>query len=486
MARARYKGENLYRTRITTDIPAISSAGNPLDVFQFDVVQAPTESKGWVFVDFTDTDSRDLIYYHAKSGNTLFYYRKDRDLLNNGSIAVTHPANDFVQINDVSQWIDYTFANLEDFGKIEDMGTNNAIIYWGSIWYNWSFQTISDTWLNALADGTWYAVFDYTDGSLKFIPSLTGFVGIRLAIVNVFGWEIISITDNRGIEWHTEMDSAFFAYNAGKVIIANGSIGTAQIADNSVTDAKLTNSGASAWTYGDVNNYPVVTVNAKGRVINMSTLPLPTLLYAYVHTQWVAAATWNINHNLNTTDLVFAVFDATDAAIVPDTFVIVDANNVTITFTGAIDGKAVLTVVGGSLAGAAWGTITGTLSSQVDLQNALDLKQDDLPLTTAWDMLIRDAGNNDARLALWSANRILKSNGTIPAYDTFIKVWTTVAMAWTSLVHADADATTTSIVQWTASATPNGFIEVVVWAWSITFNSTVAETVSFTYVLIKS
>jgi len=42
---------------------------------------------------------------------------------------------------------------------------------------------------------------------------------------------------------------------------------------------------------------------------------------------------------------VFAVFDATDAAIVPDTFVIVDANNVTITFTGAIDGKAVLTVV---------------------------------------------------------------------------------------------------------------------------------------------
>jgi hypothetical protein len=152
MARARYKGENLYRTRITTDIPAISSAGNPLDVFQFDVVQAPTESKGWVFVDFTDTDNRDLIYYHDKTGNTLSYYRKDRDLLNNGSIAVTHPANDFVQINDVSQWIDYTFANLEDFGKVIDMGTNNAIIYGGYIWYNGNFVNIPDTGLNALAD----------------------------------------------------------------------------------------------------------------------------------------------------------------------------------------------------------------------------------------------------------------------------------------------------------------------------------------------
>lgn len=486
MARARYKGENLYRTRITTDIPAISSAGNPLDVFQFDVVQAPTESKGWVFVDFTDTDNRDLIYYHDKTGNTLSYYRKDRDLLNNGSIAVTHPANDFVQINDVSQWIDYTFANLEDFGKVIDMGTNNAIIYGGYIWYNGNFVNIPDTWLNALADGTWYAVFDYTDGTIKFITSLVWFVGLRFATVSLAGWDIVSITDTRWIEWHTNFDPLFFVYNSGVLSIVDWSIGTAQIADNSVTDAKLTNSGAVAWTYGDVNNYPVVTVNAKWRVTNMSTLPLPTLLYAYVHTQWVAAATWNINHNLNTTDLVFAVFDATDAAIVPDTFVIVDANNVTITFTGAIDGKAVLTVVGGSLAGAAWGTITGTLSSQVDLQNALDLKQDDLPLTTAWDMLIRNALNADDRLPIGAQNRLLQSNGTIPTYGIFAKVWTTAAMAWVSLAHADADATTTSVVMWTASGTPNGFIQVVPTAGTITFTSTVDETVSFTYVIIKA
>lgn len=486
MARARYKWENLYRTRITTNIPAISSAGNPLDVFQFDVVQAPVESKWWVFVDFTDTDNRDLIYYHDKVGNTLYYYRKDRDLLNNGSIAVTHPANDFVQINDVSQWIDYTFANLEDFGKVIDMGTNNLIIYGWYVWYNGNFVNIADTWLNALADGTWYAVFDYLDGTLKFVSTLVWFIWLQLATVSVGSWDVVSIADNRWIVGQAYFDPTFFVYNSGILTIVNWSIGTAQIADNSITDAKLTNSGAAAWTYGDTSNYPVVTVNWKGRVTNISTLPLPTLLYAYVHTQWVAAATWNINHNLNTTDLVFAVFDATDAAIVPDTFVINDANNVTITFTAAVDGKAVLTVVWGSLAGAAWGTITGTLSSQVDLQNALNAKQDTLPLTTAWDMLIRDAGNNNARLPLGWANRLLQSNGTTPAYGIFAKIGTTAAMAGTSLVHVDADCTATSIIWWTASGTPNGFIQVVPAAGSITFTSTVAETVSFTYSLLKA
>lgn len=67
----------------------------------------------------------------------------------------------------------------------------------------------------------------------------------------------------------------------------------------------------------------------------------------------------------------------------------------------------------------------------------------------------------------------------------FTKKWTTAAMSGTSLVHNDADATTTSRVVWNASAQPNWFIEVITWAGTITFNSTVAETVSFTYSLIE-
>lgn len=62
---------------------------------------------------------------------------------------------------------------------------------------------------------------------------------------------------------------------------------------------------------------------------------------------------------------------------------------------------------------------------------------------------------------------------------------TTSAMSWTSLVVTDADVTTTSWIVWVASAATNWFIQVTTAAWSLTFTSTVSETVSFTYYIIK-
>jgi hypothetical protein len=58
-------------------------------------------------------------------------------------------------------------------------------------------------------------------------------------------------------------------------------------------------------------------------------------------------------------------------------------------------------------------------------------------------------------------------------------------MSWTSLVVADTDVTADSWIVWTASATPNWFIQVEVISEEITFTSTVAETCSFTYYIIK-
>jgi len=484
--RKRHPVQNLYSSQLDAAVQAIWSTWDRLDIFKINVVTPPSTDSWWIFLDFENPDKRDLIFYHSKTGNELSYYRMNRDLLGNGANNVTHTKGASVRMNDVGEWMNYISQNIDDFWTVEQRGNwlNVIKVYWGKIAYNQSNVSVADTLLT-LADGTWNIIYDFTAGTIQAVTTVTA-PWLLLATVTVVASVITNITDVRTTAQANSFSTTFFDVSSWTLIIKNLSIGTAQIANNSVTDAKLTNSGAAAGIYWDATSYPVVTVNAKGRVTNMSTLPLPTLLYAYVHTQWVAATTWNINHNLNTTDLVFAIFDATNEAIVPDTFTIVDADNVTITFTWAIDGKAVLTVVWGSLAGAAWGTITGTLSTQVDLQNALNAKQDTLPLTTPGDMLIRNALNADDRLPLGTANRVLQSNGTIPAYGIFAKVWTTAAMAGTSLIHADADATTTSIIWWTASGTPNGFIQVVPTAGNITFTSTVAETVSFTYSLIKA
>lgn len=65
----------------------------------------------------------------------------------------------------------------------------------------------------------------------------------------------------------------------------------------------------------------------------------------YTHTQASASATWNINHSLGTTDLVYSVYVQVGidlVPIIPDNMTFVDANNITISFSSAQSGKAVL------------------------------------------------------------------------------------------------------------------------------------------------
>lgn len=65
----------------------------------------------------------------------------------------------------------------------------------------------------------------------------------------------------------------------------------------------------------------------------------------YTHTQGSASATWNINHSLGTTDLVYSVYVQVGpnmVPIIPNDIAFVDANNITITFSMAYAGKAVL------------------------------------------------------------------------------------------------------------------------------------------------
>ena len=61
-----------------------------------------------------------------------------------------------------------------------------------------------------------------------------------------------------------------------------------------------------------------------------------------VHTQSVASATWNVNHALGNQYPLVTVWNENDRVIIPATIVAVDANNLQITFTTSITGKAVM------------------------------------------------------------------------------------------------------------------------------------------------
>jgi len=63
----------------------------------------------------------------------------------------------------------------------------------------------------------------------------------------------------------------------------------------------------------------------------------------YTHTQSSGSVTWTVVHNLGTNDVIVQIFDAPQGnVVIPNNIDIVDTNTVSVTFTAAQTGKAVV------------------------------------------------------------------------------------------------------------------------------------------------
>lgn len=71
-------------------------------------------------------------------------------------------------------------------------------------------------------------------------------------------------------------------------------------------------------------------------------VPLTREITAYTHTQSIAATTWNIAHDLNTTSVNVQVYDNTSKVMIPADIQTLGSGDVQITFNNAQAGRAVL------------------------------------------------------------------------------------------------------------------------------------------------
>ena len=88
--------------------------------------------------------------------------------------------------------------------------------------------------------------------------------------------------------------------------------------------------------------------------------PLTNRTDYYVHTQAIAAASWDIEHGMHSQDLIYFVYDANNTLQFAE-ITFVDMNNVTITFTEDVAGKCVIFA-----AGAGFGGVSGATGSKLD------------------------------------------------------------------------------------------------------------------------
>ena len=236
----RYLAENLYKSRIVNPIVPVSSVGEALDEYEILCESAPKYDMGWVFVDFdsTDTSKRDLIFFHRKKDKTIYYYRKNRDLLNNGAKSVRHEDWATIQMNDVSEWINSLSRNIEDFWYIEQKydKDNDIMVYWWKINIFWVISNVADTKLTipVTSDGKFYVFFDYWDRLFHIYPEaeLPAHTWVALAEAVVVDWAISSINDVRAAQLSDSFSSTMFDIDNGNIVIKDWAISINKLDDN--------------------------------------------------------------------------------------------------------------------------------------------------------------------------------------------------------------------------------------------------------------
>lgn len=269
--KARFLAETLYSTLLTQIVPSISSTWNELDIFEIFVDSAPRYNSWWVILDFENKIKRDLIFFHNRVWNTLYYYRKDRDILGNGSISSQHQVQASVRMNDNAWWINHALSNVDDFGQIMKWWTSNKIrVYGWKVTINESVVDIADSTIT-VPSGTKEVVLDYADNTIKIIDTswLSTLVGQRLGTVVSSGSAITSVSDVRTAFAPLRINPAFFTYSGGKLVIATNAITTAQILDGSITISKMAaNSVGTTQIVDQSITYEKVGLEAIG-ILNM-------------------------------------------------------------------------------------------------------------------------------------------------------------------------------------------------------------------------
>lgn len=255
----RYLAQNLYKSTISQTVPAIWLSGTQLDEFEIICTNPPANSSGWIFLDFEYVEKRDLIFFHKKVWNTIYYYRKNRDLLNNWSRNVRHEEQASLQQNDVSERINFLTKNVDDFWFVEYPYWGNLIlkVYWGLVKLFSTEQTIPDTILTTV-NWTKELVFKFADTSFSLIDTvdLSTLVWIHIWTVVALAWAITSYTDVRTISFWPQFSATYFEMLAWQIVIKSWSISLDRLSAAVQTSLWLSHShtnSSTIWLFSTVD-----------------------------------------------------------------------------------------------------------------------------------------------------------------------------------------------------------------------------------------
>lgn len=238
-----------YQGALANPMSPVLSSDNPLTEYSFFVNPEPTPSSGRLYIDYEIEAKQDILYYHRKSGNQIFYYKKNRWLPPHTTWSnVTHIAWASVSMRDVWEYFNTVIANVSDLWYVEQ-------------WYNWTSPlaikvygwvyslyseniTIPDTTFNLLANSTYNIVLD--DNTSVFVAKQNdSSISVNeMPIADIVTWvdSVLSITDKRPELFRYRLSNNFTLNEEGELTVTNLAIDTEEINNWAVTNSKLATS----------------------------------------------------------------------------------------------------------------------------------------------------------------------------------------------------------------------------------------------------
>jgi len=168
------KVENLYKTAITSSL-GIAASGD----VSFTVTTAPINSNGFIVISPDSTTLREIMYYHDVIGNTIYVRAENRML------PKAHSKNELVQINDIAEIFNTYSDMISTCFYAEKTGWLTMKIWGGTVYYNWSPQTVADTNITLVNNTTNYVKYDFATNTISVDQTNSG--NIKITIVTLSG-----------------------------------------------------------------------------------------------------------------------------------------------------------------------------------------------------------------------------------------------------------------------------------------------------------
>ena len=146
-----------------------------------------------------------------------------------------------VQINDVSELLNYFSKNVDVFWFAEETTWLDVKVQWGDVEYNWTRVSVATTIVTCSDDSTVTLWLDFLDWTIKEVADLPNFIGYQLCEVTTVAWEVTNIVEKRSVNLTNVFDATYFNMVNGKWTFKTNTIWTDHIKDNSITAVKLQN-----------------------------------------------------------------------------------------------------------------------------------------------------------------------------------------------------------------------------------------------------